>query len=414
MLTALPTKANHAAAPRIRRRDPALIFAAGTLVLSLFLQRFAVQVGSQGMDIVGPLVLLLAFWAVLNGALVLHRTRLLLFGALALWTVLGAAWQTVHPNSYGVGLTLPSLAQFLLLTSFCVLSFARDMDERVFFRGGANILALIAAAGILQFLLQFAGLGLFSFTHLLPDRMLFESGYNLEIPVGIGDIMKSNGFFLLEPSIFSQSMAMGLILEILAARRAWFLALFAAGLLLSFSGTGWIVLLSFLLSVGARLGRRGILLAAGLAMAIVAVFAAVVYFSPDTADVFAGRVAEFSQPGTSGNLRFTTPFQLMNEVLAREPTAWLFGIGPGASERLSLAYEYDVNTPIKILLEYGMPAVVLYVAIFLSAQRTKLQGALVVPCLVLVLLAGGYQEFAPVLFPILLLICIARLRPAAP
>ena len=414
MLTALPTKANHAAAPRIRRRDPALIFAAGTLVLSLFLQRFAVQVGSQGMDIVGPLVLLLAFWAVLNGALVLHRTRLLLFGALALWTVLGAAWQTVHPNSYGVGLTLPSLAQFLLLTSFCVLSFARDMDERVFFRGGANILALIAAAGILQFLLQFAGLGLFSFTHLLPDRMLFESGYNLEIPVGIGDIMKSNGFFLLEPSIFSQSMAMGLILEILAARRAWFLALFAAGLLLSFSGTGWIVLLSFLLSVGARLGRRGILLAAGLAMAIVAVFAAVVYFSPDTADVFAGRVAEFSQPGTSGNLRFTTPFQLMNEVLAREPTAWAFGIGPGASERLSLAYEYDVNTPIKILLEYGVPAVVLYVAIFLSAQRTKLQGALVVPCLVLVLLAGGYQEFAPVLFPILLLICIARLRPAAP
>jgi len=414
LLTALPTKANHAAAPRIRRRDPALIFAAGTLVLSLFLQRFAVQVGSQGMDIVGPLVLLLAFWAVLNGALVLHRTRLLLFGALALWTVLGAAWQTVHPNSYGVGLTLPSLAQFLLLTSFCVLSFARDMDERVFFRGGANILALIAAAGILQFLLQFAGLGLFSFTHLLPDRMLFESGYNLEIPVGIGDIMKSNGFFLLEPSIFSQSMAMGLILEILAARRAWFLALFAAGLLLSFSGTGWIVLLSFLLSVGARLGRRGILLAAGLAMAIVAVFAAVVYFSPDTADVFAGRVAEFSQPGTSGNLRFTTPFQLMNEVLAREPTAWLFGIGPGASERLSLAYEYDVNTPIKILLEYGVPAVVLYVAIFLSAQRTKLQGALVVPCLVLVLLAGGYQEFAPVLFPILLLICIARLRPAAP
>ena len=109
------------------------------------------------------------------------------------------------------GLTLPSLAQFLLLTSFCVLSFARDMDERVFFRGGANILALIAAAGILQFLLQFAGLGLFSFTHLLPDRMLFESGYNLAIPVGIGDIMKSNGFFLLEPSIFSQSMAMGCV-----------------------------------------------------------------------------------------------------------------------------------------------------------------------------------------------------------
>jgi O-antigen ligase len=413
LLTALPTQAN-AAAMRARRRDPTLIFAAGTLLLSLLLQRFAVPVGSQGVDVVGPLALMLALWALLTGALSLHRPRLILFGALALWTLLGAAWQTVHPNSYGVGLTLQSLAQFLLLTVFCVLSFSHEVDERSFFRGAATILALIAAAGILQFLLQFIGLGLFSFTHLLPDRMLFESGYNLEIPVGIGDILKSNGFFLLEPSIFSQCMAMGLILEILATRRPWFLALFAAGLLLSFSGTGWIVLVSFLVSVGARLGRRGVLLAAGLAVAIVTVFAAIMYFSPDTADVFAGRFAEFSQPGTSGNLRFTTPFQLMNDVLAREPTAWLFGIGPGASERLSLAYEYDVNTPIKILLEYGLPAVVLYVAIFLTAQRTKLQGALVVPCLVLVLLAGGYQEFAPVLFPILLLLCVARLRPSAP
>jgi hypothetical protein len=412
LFTATHADAHLPASPRARR-DAIWVFAGATLTLSLILQRFALPLGGKGVDIVGPAVLLLAAWAMLKGALVLHRGRLVVFGALALWTLIGAAWQTVHPNSYGVGLTLQSLAQFLLLTGFCVLSFTREVDERQFFQGAANILALIAAAGIAQFLLQFAGMGLFSFAHLLPERILFESGYNLEIPVGIGDIMKSNGFFLLEPSIFSQAMAMGLILEILAARRAWFLALFAAGLLLSFSGTGWIVLLSFLLSVGARLGRRGLLLAAGLAFAIIAIFAAIVFFSPDTADVFAGRFAEFSQPGTSGNLRFTTPFQLMGDVLSREPTAWLFGIGPGASERLSLAYEYDVNTPIKILLEYGMPAVLLYLALFLNAQRTRLQGALVFPCLVLLLIAGGYQEFAPVLFPVMLLICIARLRPAA-
>ena len=88
-----------------------------------------------------------------------------------------------------------------------------------------------------------------------------------------------------------------MILEILATRRPWFLALFAAGLLLSFSGTGWIVLVSFLVSVGARLGRRGVLLAAGLAVAIVTVFAAIMYFSPDTADVFAGRFARILTAG---------------------------------------------------------------------------------------------------------------------
>jgi hypothetical protein len=387
------------------------IFAAGTLAVSLFLQRFALPFGSKPIDIVGPIAVLLAAWAMLNGALTLHRTRLLLFGLLAFWAVIGAAWQAIHPNGYGVELDLKSLAQFLVLTGFCVLSFAEEMDESVFFRGAANILAIIATAGILQFILQFAGLGLFSFSHILPERILYEANYNLEIPVGIGDALKANGFFLLEPSIFSQAMAMALIIETLATRRPWFLALFAAGLLLSFSGTGWIVLLSFLATVGARLGGRGVAVAAGLALAIVAIAAVLIVVSPDIADVFTGRFAELSQPGTSGNLRFATPFQLMHDVLAHEPSAWLVGIGPGASERLDLAYDYNVNTPIKILLEYGLPAVIVYVSIFLTAQRTRLQSALVVPSIVLVLLAGGYQEFAPVLFPILLLICIARLTP---
>ena len=64
-------------------------------------------------------------------------------------------------------------------------------------------------------------------------------------------------------------------------------------------------------------------------------------------------------------------------------------------------------------MEYGLPAVLLYVWIFLTGDRTRLQGALVVPSIVLLLLAGGYQEFAPVLIPILLLICVARLQPSA-
>jgi hypothetical protein len=387
-------------------------FAACTFAICLFGQRFALPLGSASVDIAGPACLVLAGWSLARGTLVLHRRRLLLLALLAAWVTGGALWQALYPNSYGVALNTKSLAQFLLLTSFAALAFAQPMDEAAFFRGATDMLALIAVAGIIQFLLQFVGAGLFSFTGLLPDRILYEAGYNLVIPVGIGDVLKSNGFFLLEPSIFSQAMAMALMLEILTTRRAWLLALFLAALVLSFSGTGWIVLATFLLTVAGRLGRRGVLIAATAALALMAIAVFASLLSPDVAAIFSDRFAELSQPGTSGNLRFATPFQLMHDVLGHESNAWLFGIGAGASERLDLAYDYNVNTPIKIMLEYGLPALLLYVAIFLTGERTRIQAVMVPPAIVLVMLTGGYQEFAPVLFPVLLLIAVARLRPA--
>ena len=56
---------------------------------------------------------------------------------------------------------------------------------------------------------------------------------------------------------------MGLIIEVLAARRWSHICLFGVGLLLSFSGTGWIVLASFLAGNVARLGLRGIAISIG-------------------------------------------------------------------------------------------------------------------------------------------------------
>jgi hypothetical protein len=388
-------------------------FAASILVASLFLQRFAIPFGALGIGIVGPLGLLLAVGALYRGALVFDRARLALFAGLTSWLVIGMAHQAMTPNGYRVAPVTNSLLQFLLLTGFSTLSFAEPVEELAFYRGAANILSAIAIAGIAQFALQFVGLGLFSFTGLLPDNLLFESMYNLQIPVGIGDALKSNGFFLLEPSIFSQAMAMGTILEILAARRPWVLAVFIGGLVLSFSGTGWIVLGSFLISVGLRLGGRGMLIGVCATVGLLLIAILLMLFVPEAASVFGDRVAEFSQPGTSGNMRFATPFTVLHDVLAHEDWAWLFGVGAGVSEKLDLAYEYDVNTPIKIIMEFGIPGLLLYFSLFIKAARTQLQSAMLVPALVLIIFAGGYQEFAPVLFPIFLLICVARLRPAS-
>jgi hypothetical protein len=387
-------------------------FAIGVLGASLLLQRFAIPYAAKGIELVGPIGLLLALVAVSRGVLVFHRGRLALFALLTLWVVIGATRHAIYPNGYGITPLMSSLLQFLLLTGFCTLSFAQELDEDAFLKGAANILSIIAGAGIIQFVLQFAGVRVFAFTGLLPDRFLYEQLYNLQIPTGMGDVLKSNGFFLLEPSIFSQAMAMALIIEVLGARRLRHMTLFIIGLLLSFSGTGWIVLFSFLASVGARLGGRGFLIAAYVTASVIIMGAALLLISPDSAAVFTDRLSEFSQPGTSANMRFMTPFQYTYDILAHEHWAWLFGIGAGVSEKIDMAYDYNVNTPIKILLEFGLPAVLLYMSLFFTATRTRLQGALLVPSVVLVVFAGGYQEFAPVLFPIFLLVCVARLRPS--
>jgi hypothetical protein len=138
-----------------------------------------------------------------------------------------------------------------------------------------------------------------------------------------------------------------------------------------------------------------------------------VMLAPQAAAVFGDRIHEFTEIGTSAHMRFVTPFWLMSDVLARVPSAFALGIGSGASEAIYLPYLYNVNTPIKVLLEYGLPALISYLALFLLNERTPAQRALVLPAMIMFLFAGGYQQFPPVLFLILLLLCTARLTPTA-
>ncbi len=401
-----------AALGRGRTRLSALRFTFLLLAACLFLQRFGLPVGGSSISLVGPIGLGLAAFGLAEHTLSLHRKRLAIYLVLLALAVLGAAWQAVHPNSFGVPPIWPSLAQFLVLSSFATLTFTEEVDEAVFFGVITRLLAIIAIAGILQFVAQFAGIRIFAFTGLLPERLLYEAGWNLEIPVGIGEVMKSNGFFLVEPSVFSQVMSIGLIIEVLSARRAAYLALFAAGLLLSFSGTGWIILVGFGLTAFAGLGRRGAVIGLAALLIVLFAFGAMTVVAPDFAAAFSDRLVEFQTPGTSAHLRFITPFWLFSDVLAREPSGWLAGIGAGASERLTLPYVFDVNTPVKIVLEYGVPALLAYIALFVTAQRTRNQGALLIPALLWFFVTGGYQQFPPVLFFVLLLLVVARLRPA--
>ena len=207
-------------------------------------------------------------------------------------------------------------------------------------------------------------------------------------------------------------MAVGLIVEILTLRRPGYLALFVAGLLLSFSGTGWIVLAAFVLAAALGMGWRGVAIAAATVMLLGAVLGVLTLAVPDVAASLQARFGEFSQPGTSGHQRFVTPFWVLDDALTAQPLAALLGLGSGVSERLGLPYTYDVNTPIKVALDYGFPALLAYVLTFVAGRRSPVQAGLLFPAMVLFFFTGGYQQFPPVLFFVLLLTSVARLHPA--
>ena len=384
-----------------------------TLILlsSLILQRFGLPAGSKSINVAGPIGMAAAAYALSTGLLVFSRWRLSCFFVLGLCILIGQCYLATTISMYAAAPSPQSLAQFLILTSFATVTFAYPISEQRFFSLVGKCLALVAIAGILQFVAQFAGLQLFSFRDFVPNSFLFEDGYNLRIAFGIGSLIKSNGFFLLEPSIFSQFMAMAIAVETLTARRSRYLALFVTGLLLSGSGTGWLVLVAFVLSVAFSMGLRGIGLAAGVIVGFGIVALGLSVAAPELMGTFAERLGEISRPSTSGHLRFITPFWVAGDVLARNPIVALFGIGAGVSERLTLPYEYDINTPIKITLEFGLPAFIAYLGVLILGPKTAVQRTLLLPALVLLLFTGGYQQFPPILFPILLIISIARLEP---
>ena len=383
-------------------------FVAAIMASCIFLQRFGLPFGNLAINIVGPLGLCLAIAGLVGGQLAFHRDRLLVFGVLLGLILLGTCVNAGAPDPY-VGINIYSTLQFVGISAFAVLTFQEPMQERVFFRLVNHALMILAIAGILQFAAQFIGLRIFSFTGYLPDGILAETNWNLEIPLGIGELMKSNGFFLVEPSVMSQFMAMALIIEVLALRRTRHLALFGAGLMLSFSGTGGIVLAVFVLVVAVRLGWRGIVLATAVLLMAALVAGAIILLAPDVAAVLASRLDEFSQPGTSGHMRFVTPFWLLSDLLRREPSLALIGLGGGVSEHLMMPYEYDVNTPVKVGLEFGFPVLACYSLLFLIGQRAKLQSVLVLPGFCLLMFTGGYQQFAPVVFLVTLICSVARL-----
>jgi hypothetical protein len=380
------------------------------LLSCLVLQRFGYSAGvSARISAAAMIGAPLAFWYVWTGVLSFDRKRVGLMLGLVGIGLIALNMQKNMPLAMVTRTSLVSLIYWLGITAFATLRFARPMSERVFFNILIRCLAFIAVCGIGAFLAQFVGIKMFSFRPIIPDQFLMESLYNVVIPLH-GSIFKANGFFLVEPSTFSQFMALGLICEWLCERRTPYIVLFLTALFCSASGTGWLVIGSFVAYTGLTSGGRGVWYALVFSFLCLLAFVAMSFIFPAITDSLSGRIGEINMQGTSGYERFVAPILVLKQVMHVAPRAFFTGIGPGAVDTLAgITYVYTMNTPIKIIIEYGVFGLLLYLTLILWNQRTARQNAVLLPVMVLLLIAGGNDHFPPILFPVLLIATVANL-----
>jgi len=261
-----------------------------------------------------------------------------------------------------------------------------DVKMLEFFR---NLTFWIAALGILQAVLLLIGGPRVSFPieHLVPQDFLTQ-GYNNITPLFYGSpTYKSNGFVMLEPSVFSQLTAIGLIAELAGKARLMRLAVFAGAMIVSYSGTGMLIL-AVTLPLYVVIYRRWNLLLPG----VVLLTAIVLLAEPLHLDTLMHRTGEFSSVGSSGFQRFVGWRELFADRLWNSPVHALFGYGAGSFMTGAAGYSAAQMSYSKIIFEFGVLGALLYFAfIFYCICSARAPLVVRVAVLVCYLLNGAYS-----------------------
>lgn len=332
---------------------------AAILIACIFLQRLAVSVGEVSLSL---------SFLVGYGALLV----LLLRGRLAVSLPLGIMFMAVMAlltlSMVRSGTTASLMSFFYLFSIYGLYLFKLRGGERTaaevheLFQ---RLMLFAAACGIAQFCLQFVlPLELvFPLESFVPEAFKFGGEfYNVVIPLTYGaQIYKSNGVFFLEPSFFSQFLALAVLIELLGRQRILRLAVYAGGLVVAYSGTGLLLIALFLPYVLLRRGNLHLLLFGLAAAALLAVSATALNL-----DTVTGRIGEFGSEESSGFARFVSPFYLFRDFMGTAD-AFFFGHGPGSilgimKEASYKGYVSHDPTWIKALMEYGVIAGLLLIA----------------------------------------------------
>jgi hypothetical protein len=245
------------------------------------------------------------------------------------------------------------------------------------------VAAIITVCGLIQLAGQFVAGGLFiDPIHQLPSSLLLD-GYNTTYPIAWGQqLLKPNGMFLLEPSFFSQIIALGLLSEMVFFQRKGLMILFVVGLGASFSGTGLLMVLPALLFIGSA---RMIFGFAALALLLAGAIFALGY-----GDIYMARATETGDSNSSGSMRFVTPYQEMWDGWEGKTSDFLFGKGAGVSQHMSTGADANFGPVSKVGVEYGVLGLAAFTAVWLTLfWGLALPRALTVALIIFYFLGSG-------------------------
>lgn len=291
-------------------------------------------------------------------------------GALAYLAVVTIAGLSFMVNAAVAPPTHVSITSFLLLFVLyapLALSLRRGAVAPELWRWAISayiaLAVFLAVAGIAQFFVQFVfrPAWLFDYTPLIPEFLRNSRGWNTVYSTGAW--IKSNGFFLREPSIFSIAMAFALLCELSLARRKWVMAVLAMGLVLTYSGSG---LLALAVAMLFPLGRGTVLRLLALAVLGAAMF--FLFGEALNLSYTLNRVDELASERSSAYCRFIYPGAVALQQI--DSSAWtsLLGHGPGTMERLgATCVDGTQTTYAKALFEYGLAGTLAFGVLMVGA-----------------------------------------------
>jgi hypothetical protein len=329
----------------------------------------------------------LAAGSVLGGVSIEPR-RLALFTAMI--GILGLI-QIFQPNSFSPSSLLLLVAVHLPYIFTVPGSDDKDRILKFFLA----IVTLFAWCGIAQYCLQFFVNPnfLFPIENFTPSSFIVQQFHN-QANMGYGSHeYRANGVFLLEPSFFSQVLAVAIIAELCTFGRLSRIGLYGVALIVSYSGTGFIVL-AVCLPLCLVAQRRWNLLVLGLLVLAVTIGLQLYFHS----NRLLSRIGEFDSEQSSAYMRFVGGFRLFDRFLWDEPWRALFGYGAGSFASYASSVRYFAASEMalfKIVFEFGLVGAIAYFGfLFACLYSSSAPRLLILAVGITYFLNGIYVPFA--------------------
>ena len=383
-----------------RAITPASVYAHGICVACLILQRFGLPVGGPQSQVFVSLALAPVFMVplFLTGQVRISTGAAFAF-LLAVCCLLLTTILTILYPDMGMRFSLLSVIELFLLFALLVPQPAGVFDTKVVLPIFIFWARVLAVAGLIQYIAQFGGVRFFSFASAFPKLgpVLTEGGYHVVAPLRYGSsIYRANGVFLLEPSLLSQVMALAIVVDVFVLRRMKWLAVYAAALLASFSGTGALILVLTLVAAGGLSPRQLPRAIGALALMVVLAGVAAIAFPAQ----FATLTERASGDDPSAHARYAAQFTVL-QTIATDPRL-VAGFGPGAAD--GFIDSGSMSALLKMFFDYGLLGLTTLVAFIVTVWWRPDYPALTLVALFTFQLGGGYLLFPPMVL-LLSLIC---------